>query len=351
MKNQNIIFLLEENKEINDDWRYKLEDYFRMSSDKIIRKRDRNFSYLKILESMNSYMFHFYYMIKSKKIDENGNLKKLSDYSKYSKLLFKYERYFIKEYNIINRKLELKKGDLYGNNLASLKIFKDSGIVVEDVKEKQKSKIYFKKKEIFTFAFDRYYSKKKNWKYEIPNIKYINKAIFYKKIILFNYKFVEKNKDKFILIIDGKEMKLKSSIEQKLIKNNISNISNIKLKQIKDITDISSMFKNCSLLKSLPDISKIDTSKVTDMSYIFYDCESLESIPDISEWKTNNVKNMHGIFLNCKSLISLPDLSKWNTNNVTDMGYIFGNCYSLKSLPDISKWNTSKVTKMNGIFS
>ena len=97
MKNQNIIFLLEENKEINDDWRYKLEDYFIMSSDKIIRKRDRNFSYLKILESMNSYMFHFYYMIKSKKIDENGNLKKLSDYPKYSKLLFKYERYFIKE--------------------------------------------------------------------------------------------------------------------------------------------------------------------------------------------------------------------------------------------------------------
>ena len=67
MKNQNIIFLLEENKEINDDWRYKLEDYFIMSSDKIIRKRDRNFSYLKLLENMNSYMFHFYYMIKSKK--------------------------------------------------------------------------------------------------------------------------------------------------------------------------------------------------------------------------------------------------------------------------------------------
>ena len=160
MKNQNIIFLLEENKEINDSWWNKLEDYFRMSSDKIIRKRDRNFSYLKLLENMNSYMFHFYYMIKSKKIDENGNLKKLSDYPKYSKLLFKYERYFIKEYNIINRKLELKKkGDLYGNNLTTLKVLKDFGIVVEDVKEKQKSEIYFKKKEIF--IFDRYYTKKK----------------------------------------------------------------------------------------------------------------------------------------------------------------------------------------------
>ena len=163
MKNQNIIFLLEENKEINDDCRYKLEDYFRMSSDKIIRKRDRNFSYLKILESMNSYMFHFYYMIKSKKIDENGNLKKLSDYPKYSKLLFKYERYFIKEYKIINRKLELKKGVLYGNPIfATQKMLKDFGIRVEDAKEKH---INFKKKEIFTF--DRYYTKKK-----IGNMKY-----------------------------------------------------------------------------------------------------------------------------------------------------------------------------------
>ena len=52
-------------------------------------------------------------------------------------------------------------------------------------------------------------------------------------------------------------------------------------------------------------------------------CTSLKSIPDISKWNTNNVKNMSYMFYKCSSLSILPDLSKWNTNNVTDMSGMF----------------------------
>ena len=49
----------------------------------------------------------------------------------------------------------------------------------------------------------------------------------------------------------------------------------------------------------------------------------------------------------CKSLKSLPDLSKWNTSNVSYVDHMFYGCESLKSLPDISKWNTSNLTNIS----
>ena len=114
-------------------------------------------------------------------------------------------------------------------------------------------------------------------------------------------------------------------------------------------SSMSNMFCLCKSLLSLPDISKIDTSKVTDMSGMF-ECSSLLSLPDISNWDTSNVSNMCALFHNCSSLLYLPDISKWNTSNVSNMNYMFSGCKSLKFLPDISKWNITNVNKMSKIF-
>ena len=43
------------------------------------------------------------------------------------------------------------------------------------------------------------------------------------------------------------------------------------------------------------------------------------------------------MFKNCSSLISLPDISKWNTSNVKDMSEIFKNCSLLISFTSIKK--------------
>jgi len=84
---------------------------------------------------------------------------------------------------------------------------------------------------------------------------------------------------------------------------------------------------------------------------MYYNCYSLKSLPDISKWNTSNVNNMSYIFYNCNSLISLPDISKWNTSNVNKMSYIFYNCNSLISLPDISKWNASKEDTKSSLIT
>ena len=162
-------------------------------------------------------------------------------------------------------------------------------------------------------------------------------------------KFVENNKDYCKIIYNDNEYELDNEFNINDIDHNDEELE-IKLKGIKNITNMSSMFCMCKELISLPDISKIDTTKVTDMSGMFDVCSSLSSLPDISNWNTSNVTNMSGLFHNCSSLISLPDISKWNTSNVTNMSYIFSGCKSLESLPDISKWNISNVTKKNKMF-
>ena len=66
---------------------------------------------------------------------------------------------------------------------------------------------------------------------------------------------------------------------------------------------MSHMFKGCSSLSSLPDISKWNTNNITDMSYMFYYCSSLSSLPDISNWNTNNVTDMTWMFYGCSNTI------------------------------------------------
>ena len=230
--------------------------------------------------------------------------------------------------------------------------------------------------------------------YKITNNKYIK---------IFGRDFVQNNKDKCKILINGKEQQLKyyvkknkitkkykkcnNTIKQKFEdKENILNSSNkwqngadsrktilklcandneinedkgdnndneffIKLIAIDKITDMSYMFFECKSLISLSDICKFDTSRVTDMSNMFNECESLKILPDISQWDTSRVTDMSLMFFGCRSLLSLPDISKWNTSNVEDMSLMFYGCESLISFPDISKWDVLKVRNMFGMFS
>ena len=166
-------------------------------------------------------------------------------------------------------------------------------------------------------------------------------------INIFGEEFVKNNIYNCTMMIDNKEYKLSE-------KFNIQNYNKdkiiIRLKRINNITNLSYMFNNCTSLSSLPDLSKLNTTKINDMRMIFSYCSSLTSLPDISKWDTSNVNNMSFMFNNCNALKSLPDISKWNTSNVKDMWYMFSDCEALKKLPDISKWDTSKVENMNSMF-
>ena len=62
------------------------------------------------------------------------------------------------------------------------------------------------------------------------------------------------------------------------------------------------------------------------MSFMFRRCSSLSSLPDISKWNINNVTSMLGMFEGCSSLSSLPDISKWNINNNISTFHMFNEC-------------------------
>ena len=109
----------------------------------------------------------------------------------------------------------------------------------------------------------------------------------------------------------------------------------------------------CRSFKSLPDMSKWDTSNAIIMGGIFNDLSSLSpnSIEEATRLEREGGISFNSeIFSECSSLIYLPDISKWNTNNVTNMFGMFAYCSSLTCLPDISKWNTNKVTNMGDMF-
>lgn len=112
------------------------------------------------------------------------------------------------------------------------------------------------------------------------------------------------------------------------------------------ITDMSSMFNNCTNLKSL-DLSCFDTSSVTNMNSMFKDCSSLTTL-NISSFDTKNVENMENMFENCSSLTDL-DLSNFKTSKITSTVNMFYKCKALTSL-NISSFDTSNVLYMTSMF-
>ena len=186
--------------------------------------------------------------------------------------------------------------------------------------------------------------------------------------VLFGPEFVENNKDKLKVIINGKEgFELKYQYWMKEI---MGYELEIVLKETKIITNMNNMFQ-CGYIKQLSidfekwdtsnvtsmkemlsnfgicdyvnikGISNLDTSNVTDMSYMFAGCEN---IPDISNWDTSKVIDMSYMFMGCENI---PDISNWDTSKVVDMSYMFKGC---KKIPDISNWNTSNVKNLSGLF-
>ncbi len=126
----------------------------------------------------------------------------------------------------------------------------------------------------------------------------------------------------------------------------LETISGLEYLNTANITDMSSMFQECSNLKSL-DFTNFDTKNVSNMYFMFNGCSNLTSL-DLTDFNTKNVKNMNGMFCDCSNLTSL-DITNFNTAKVTNMGNMFLGCSNLTSL-DLTNFNTAKVTDMHGMF-
>ena len=174
------------------------------------------------------------------------------------------------------------------------KIINSNNIIIKELKEIiDDNNIINKFNNIFNI-YSKMNINEINIKYKVNN----------KDIKLFGDYFVNKNKNNCKIEIEGKEYDLKEKYSFSLFKIK-QDILEIKLKGIVNITDMKDMFRGCSSLICLPDISNWNTSKVTNMSEMFSYCQSLVSLPDISNWNTSNVTNMSCMFYECKSLTVL----------------------------------------------
>ena len=113
---------------------------------------------------------------------------------------------------------------------------------------------------------------------KINFIKKINEKVSKNKI--FGEKFVENNKNKCKMIINGKEEELCSYYDIEKIENKVLEI---KLKEINKINDMSYMFCGCESLLSITGFDNWNTHNIKDMSYLFYQFSSLMNIGDISK--------------------------------------------------------------------
>lgn len=93
-----------------------------------------------------------------------------------------------------------------------------------------------------------------------------------------------------------------------------------------NVTDMNSMFSNCMVLQTIP---QLDTSKAINMGYMFYNCYKLTAVSQLDTSKVTNAQNM---FYNCNVLTEIPQL---NTSKVTSMNDMFSNCYALETISQL----------------
>ena len=112
-------------------------------------------------------------------------------------------------------------------------------------------------------------------------------------------------------------------------------------------TSLKDFFISCNALETISGLEYLNTANVEDMSSMFYDCSALKSL-DLTNFNTANVTYMYGMFDGCSALESL-NLTNFNTAEVTDMSYMFKGCSALTSL-DLTNFNTAKVKYMRNMF-
>ena len=152
--------------------------------------------------------------------------------------------------------------------------------------------------------------------------KIYNSNIIYKidenkdKIRIFGKYFVENNKNKIKIEIEGKEYEL---MEYYKI-NNKNKYLHIKIKEIENVTDMSYMFSGCSSLSNIKALQNWNVSNGNNFSFIFSECSSLLDIKELENWNVSNGHDFSYMFYQCSSLSDIKGLENWNVSNGNDFG-------------------------------
>lgn len=117
----------------------------------------------------------------------------------------------------------------------------------------------------------------------------------------------------------------------------------------------SGLFKDCTKLEEIRDLYNLNLYNVTDVSSMFENCSSLKTIDTMINW--GNITNTSSMFKNCTSLENL-EAAYINTYYVTDMSSMFENCSNLANIDFYDKTDdgvftlffTKNVKNMSNMF-
>ena len=149
-------------------------------------------------------------------------------------------------------------------------------------------------------------------------------------------KFVELNKDKVELEINGNKVNL--CHKYKLNKGNNEIIFYFK----ENLEDFSNLFFEVTSLSDISGLETWDTSNAKNFSNLFSGCVQLSNLYPLQKWETFSVINFSCLFMNCTSLKDISPLKYWKTSNGNFFSYLFYNCNSLEDLEGLENWDVSK---------
>ena len=133
------------------------------------------------------------------------------------------------------------------------------------------------------------------------------------KVKILDEEFIKINKNKCKIIYKNKIYELKEHFKDIDINYNHKDLIKLKIIFIHNIIDMRYMFYNCASLIRLSDTNhnciNYLSSQIISINFLhgmFYRCNSLKSLPDISKWDTSNIKNMRNMFKGVNSSLKLP---------------------------------------------
>ena len=118
---------------------------------------------------------------------------------------------------------------------------------------------------------------------------------------------------------------------------------------ISNVNVLMGIFYECYELTSIKGIEDWNTSNVVVMANIFSELRALKTL-DLSKWNVSKVESMYEVFKGCSSLETLGDLSSWTTPKLYYAEGIFNGDSKLKSLK-LTNFDTSNVQAAANMFN
>lgn len=113
---------------------------------------------------------------------------------------------------------------------------------------------------------------------------------------------------------------------------NLTKIKGIEFWDFSNVTSIEKIFFNCNKLVDIdvtkwkmPQTNYIDTG----IRFLFCRCYSLKSL-DLSKWDVSQIRDFTAVFRGCSELTDIGNLTNWNFSNLFDMEGAFESCSKLQ---------------------